>query len=129
MRNRNPQVKAADPPRRSRCAIYTRKSTEEGLEQEFNSLYAQREAAEAFIRKEIRNVVELAGEIVDQVSRHSLSKYHWRPGWQPARMRESTVGLHHWQSVSPSCSSTTSAPGAIAVADSAQRTPIAAWNA
>jgi site-specific DNA recombinase len=32
-----------------RCAIYTRKSTEEGLEQEFNSLHAQREAAEAFV--------------------------------------------------------------------------------
>ncbi len=32
-----------------RCAIYTRKSTEEGLDQEFNSLDAQREAAEAFI--------------------------------------------------------------------------------
>lgn len=31
-----------------RCAIYTRKSTEEGLEQEFNSLDAQREACEAF---------------------------------------------------------------------------------
>ena len=32
-----------------RCAIYTRKSTEEGLDKEFNSLQAQREAAEAFI--------------------------------------------------------------------------------
>jgi site-specific DNA recombinase len=32
-----------------RCAIYTRKSTEEGLQQEFNSLDAQREAGEAFI--------------------------------------------------------------------------------
>ncbi len=32
-----------------RCAIYTRKSTSEGLEQQFNSLDAQREAAEAFI--------------------------------------------------------------------------------
>lgn len=32
-----------------RCAIYTRKSTEEGLNQEFNSLDAQREAGEAFI--------------------------------------------------------------------------------
>ena len=32
-----------------RCAIYTRKSTEEGLEQAFNSLDAQREAAEAYI--------------------------------------------------------------------------------
>ena len=32
-----------------RCAIYTRKSSEEGLEQEFNSLDAQREASEAYI--------------------------------------------------------------------------------
>src|SRR5947209_4979813 len=32
-----------------RCAVYTRKSTDEGLEQEFNSLDAQREAGEAFI--------------------------------------------------------------------------------
>jgi len=32
-----------------RCAIYTRKSSEEGLDQEFNSLDAQREAAEAYI--------------------------------------------------------------------------------
>ena len=33
----------------TRCAIYTRKSSEEGLEQEFNSLHAQREACEAYI--------------------------------------------------------------------------------
>src|SRR3954452_15370059 len=32
-----------------RCAIYTRKSTEEGLEQSFNTLQAQRESAEAYI--------------------------------------------------------------------------------
>ncbi len=32
-----------------RCAIYTRNSTEEGLEQAFNSLDAQREASEAYI--------------------------------------------------------------------------------
>ena len=32
-----------------RCAIYTRKSSEEGLEQSFSSLDAQREACEAFI--------------------------------------------------------------------------------
>ena len=37
-----------------RCAIYTRKSTEEGLEQDFNSLDAQREAAQAFIRSQQR---------------------------------------------------------------------------
>ena len=35
-----------------RCAIYTRKSSEEGLEQEFNSLRAQREACEAFIESQ-----------------------------------------------------------------------------
>ena len=34
---------------RIRCAIYTRKSTEDGLEQEFNSLSAQREACAAYI--------------------------------------------------------------------------------
>jgi site-specific DNA recombinase len=38
-----------------RCAIYTRKSTEEGLEQEFNTLQAQREAAEAYIQSQKQN--------------------------------------------------------------------------
>src|SRR4030081_3204097 len=47
--------KAVNRTRRSgkiRCAIYTRKSSEEGLEQEFNSLDAQREACEAFIKSQ-----------------------------------------------------------------------------
>src|SRR3954452_14671473 len=35
-----------------RCAVYTRKSSEDGLEQDFNSLHAQREACEAFIRSQ-----------------------------------------------------------------------------
>ena len=35
-----------------RCAIYTRKSTEHGLEQEFNSLDNQREACEAYIKSQ-----------------------------------------------------------------------------
>jgi len=35
-----------------RCAIYTRKSSEEGLEQHFNSLHAQREACEAFVKSQ-----------------------------------------------------------------------------
>jgi len=42
-------AEGAAQPRTVRCAIYTRKSTEEGLNQDFNSLDAQREAAEAFI--------------------------------------------------------------------------------
>jgi len=36
-----------------RCAIYTRKSSEEGLEQDFNSLHAQREACEAYIKSQV----------------------------------------------------------------------------
>ena len=52
--NATPQPKAE--PRATvklvRCAIYTRKSTEEGLEQEFNSLDAQREAGEAYVRSQ-----------------------------------------------------------------------------
>ena len=35
-----------------RCAIYTRKSSDEGLEQSFNSLDAQREACEAYIKSQ-----------------------------------------------------------------------------
>src|SRR5215472_2315775 len=35
--------------KKSRCAIYTRKSTDEGLEQAFNSLHAQREACAAYV--------------------------------------------------------------------------------
>ena len=43
----SPHAKTAQ--RKIRCAVYTRKSTEEGLEQDFNSLHAQREACEAYI--------------------------------------------------------------------------------
>jgi DNA invertase Pin-like site-specific DNA recombinase len=42
-------------PKVVRCAIYTRKSTEEGLEQKFNTLQAQREAAEAYIFSQKQN--------------------------------------------------------------------------
>ncbi len=41
--------KRANGPSATRCAIYTRKSSEEGLEQDFNSLDAQRESCEAFV--------------------------------------------------------------------------------
>src|SRR5271155_3458505 len=43
---------AASERRTFRCAIYTRKSSEHGLEQDFNSLDAQREAAEAYIKSQ-----------------------------------------------------------------------------
>ena len=50
MKHTKPSTKAATPT--IRCAVYTRKSTDEGLEQEFNSLDAQRESAEAFIKSQ-----------------------------------------------------------------------------
>jgi site-specific DNA recombinase len=46
------EKKTMRPVKRSRCAIYTRKSTDEGLEQAFNSLDAQREACAAFIQSQ-----------------------------------------------------------------------------
>ncbi len=51
---RMPDIATNNPAGRKliRCAIYTRKSHEEGLEQEFNSLDAQREAAEAYIESQ-----------------------------------------------------------------------------
>src|SRR5205823_10014673 len=50
--NHNPRHPAPATLPLVRCAVYTRKSTEEGLEQEFNSLDAQRESAEAFVRSQ-----------------------------------------------------------------------------
>lgn len=47
-----PSRTAADAKTRIRCGVYTRKSSEEGLEQEFNSLDAQRESCEAFIKSQ-----------------------------------------------------------------------------
>ncbi len=46
------KTKALLRPQTLRCAVYTRKSSEEGLERDFNSLDAQREACEAFIRSQ-----------------------------------------------------------------------------
>jgi site-specific DNA recombinase len=45
---RNPVAK----PKLLKCAVYTRKSSEEGLEQDFNSLHAQRESCEAYIKSQ-----------------------------------------------------------------------------
>ncbi len=51
--------------RRIRCAIYTRKSSEEGLEQDFNSLDAQREACEAYIASQKHEGWELLSNHYD----------------------------------------------------------------
>lgn len=49
------------PERRSICAVYTRKSTEEGLDQNFNSLDAQRDACENFIASQNQKVGSCRG--------------------------------------------------------------------
>ena len=44
--------KSKEPPKQIRCAIYTRKSTSVGLDQDFTTLDAQRESAENYIRSQ-----------------------------------------------------------------------------
>jgi DNA invertase Pin-like site-specific DNA recombinase len=52
-------------PKRQRAAIYTRKSTEAGLEQDFNSLDAQREACAAFIKSQAQEGWQLLAQNYD----------------------------------------------------------------
>ena len=57
---------ARKPEKELRCAIYTRKSTEHGLELEFNSLDAQREACEAYIKCKPTGLAELSKHYDDR---------------------------------------------------------------
>src|SRR2546421_12004649 len=50
----------AKAPKRVRCAVYTRVSTDHGLEQDFNSLHAQHDAAQAYIRSQAHDGWTLA---------------------------------------------------------------------
>jgi hypothetical protein len=50
--SRGEAIMMTKPTKRVRCAVYTRVSTEYGLDQEFNSLDAQHEAAEAYVRSQ-----------------------------------------------------------------------------
>jgi DNA invertase Pin-like site-specific DNA recombinase len=52
-------------PKIQRCAIYTRVSTDQGLEQEFNSLHAQREAAQAYVKSQAHEGWKLVREHYD----------------------------------------------------------------
>ena len=87
--------------KRVHCAIYTRKSTEEGLEQDFNSLDAQREACEAYVQ-----AVHLVDD--DQidlplpdvgvvVSPFGFSETQGEGG--PGQVWEPVCRLFHWTSV------------------------------
>ena len=57
-----------------RCAIYTRKSTEEGLDQDFNSLDAQRESAEAFIKSQ---AAEGWKELPARIRHRGMREFLW----------------------------------------------------
>ncbi|MER2263858.1 recombinase family protein, partial [Methylobacterium oxalidis] len=59
-------MKSAPTSKLLRCAIYTRKSTEQGLEQAFNSLDNQREAAEAYIKSQAHEGWRLLPEAYDE---------------------------------------------------------------
>lgn len=56
-----------------RAAIYTRKSSEEGLDQEFNSLDAQREASEAYIASQRRDGPWFAPATMMAAGREAIS--------------------------------------------------------
>ncbi|MFK0573922.1 recombinase family protein [Endozoicomonas sp.] len=78
---------------KKRCAIYTRKSSEEGLEQEFNSLHAQRDAGEAYIHSQKHEGWVLVPDDYDDggfsggnVERPALQ--HWGLGAHPERLYE-----------------------------------------
>ncbi|GGE15881.1 hypothetical protein GCM10011529_22870 [Polymorphobacter glacialis] len=59
-------MRKPEPPERGqRCAIYTRKSTEDGLEQEFNSLDAQREACAAYVLSQRHEGWTLVSDLYD----------------------------------------------------------------
>lgn len=64
-----------------RCAIYTRKSSEDGLEQEFNSLDAQREACAAYIASQKHEGWMLLSEHYDDggLSGGSLERHNRNP--------------------------------------------------
>ena len=86
-----------------RCGIYTRKSTEEGLEQEFNSLDAQYEACSAYIaatasrgRLEVTNADDPAFSARSSKTEPSQRcQENFRPGTSPGRYATKLEALAH----------------------------------
>jgi len=73
------------PAKRVRCAIYARVSTEHGLEQDFNSLDAQRDAAEAYVRSQAPEGWTLIR------ARYDACRSRKAPSMQPWPRRRDTV--------------------------------------
>jgi len=82
-------------PARLRCAIYTRKSSEEGLEQDFNSLDAQREACEAFVASQKREGWTLVREMYDDGGFSGVSVTSDSSRWKAGRSIVA-VSEHNW---------------------------------
>ena len=61
---------------RKRCAIYTRKSSAEGLEQEFNSLDAQAESCAAYILSQAGEGWEDTGQVYSDAGIWSVQNYN-----------------------------------------------------
>ena len=95
-----------------RCAIYTRKSSEEGLQQDYNSLDAQREACEAFIKSQAGegwHLVRTHPFIASKPSRVASSKLPlMRPTIRPekrsvwCRRQPAVDNISSWNACSPS---------------------------
>ena len=78
-------------PKTQRCAIYTRVSTDQGLEQEFNSLHAQREAASAYVKSQAHEGWKLIRDHYDDGGFSGGSME--RPALLWPRSREAGAGL------------------------------------
>ena len=78
-----------------RCAIYTRKSSEEGLEQDYNSLHAQRGACEAFIRSQAGEGWRLIKTAYDDggYSGGSMERPRCSSSWRISAKGRSTLWL------------------------------------
>lgn len=58
-----------------KCAIYTRKSTDEGLDKEFNTLNAQRESGENYVKSQMSQGWELLQRVMMMVD---FREEHWK---------------------------------------------------
>lgn len=79
-----------------RCAVYTRKSSEEGLEQEFNSLDAQREACEAYIASQRSEGWKRLQQLGEQLDGGNITTRRVRADLKPI---VGTRLIREWQGV------------------------------
>src|SRR6201985_1142845 len=105
-------------PKAPKCAVYTRVSSDSGLEQDFNSLDAQREAAEAYIKSQahegwrlVRDISTTAAFPVDRWSARRFRSY-----WTASGIDVSTS----WSSIK---STVSRAPSRISPSSSNSSTP------